>query len=890
MEEQQVEKKASYKEEDIQVLGSIEAVRKRPGMFIGDTSFRGMHHLVYEAIDNSIDEALAGYCNKINVVIHKDGKISIMDNGRGIPAGIHPKYNKPTLQIVMTKLHAGGKFDKKAYKVAGGLHGVGISVTNALSRELEVEVKRDVKIYSQKYERGNPIEELRITGNTDETGTKITFLPDKEIFEETEFHYETLTARLRELAFLNKGLKIEIKDERDGREAIFQYSGGIKSFVEYLNKNKEPLHNIIYFQKEKSGIIIEIAMQYNSGYTENIFSFANNINTIEGGTHLSGFKTALTRTFNSYAEKNKLNDFKFDSDDVREGLSAVISVKLPEPQFEGQTKTKLGNSNIKGLTDSIVSSGIATFLEENPKQARIIIEKSVNAAKAREAAIKARELTRRKNALNGSSLPGKLADCSNKNPAECEIFLVEGESACGCFSGDTKVALVDGRNLSFKELIEEDKKSKRNYCNTINKDGTIGISLIKNPRKTKKNAKVIKIILDNDEEIICTPDHRFMLREGGYIRSDNIEESASLMPLRKKLSRIEKRITINDYEMIYDLKKNKWLFTHILADEYNLKNGVYSSSLGDYKHHIDFNRLNNNPENIIRMGKKEHLNLHARMVEKTLLREDVKLKAKEAHKKPEYKKKISKIMSTPEMKKMLSERAKKQWKDENYKKYMVKKFLEFYKNNKEYREKSLERLTKAQKRYWSEGENRKLQSERTKKYFEENPEAKKKLKEISQKQWDTPELREWRSDKTKEQWTKEFRKKRKEDYNKTYFKNTVNFMKQLLKDNGNLKGYDEERAKSKNKNLLKKETFTKRFFNSNEDAMIEAVKNYNHKIKKIVKINQKIDVYDLEVEGTHNFALASGVFVHNSAKQARDRNFQAILPLKGKILNVEKAR
>src|SRR3989344_3644364 len=351
MEEQQVEKKASYKEEDIQVLGSIEAVRKRPGMFIGDTSFRGLHHLVYEAIDNSIDEALAGYCNKINVVIHKDGKISIMDNGRGIPAGIHPKYNKPTLQIVMTKLHAGGKFDKKAYK---------------------------------------------------------------DVFEETEFHYETLTARLRELAFLNKGLKIEIKDERDGREAIFQYSGGIKSFVEYLNKNKEPLHNIIYFQKEKSGIIIEIAMQYNSGYTENIFSFANNINTIEGGTHLSGFKTALTRTFNSYAEKNKLNDFKFDSDDVREGLSAVISVKLPEPQFEGQTKTKLGNSNIKGLTDSIVSSGIATFLEENPKQARIIIEKSVNAAKAREAAIKARELTRRKNALNRSSLPGKLADCSNK--------------------------------------------------------------------------------------------------------------------------------------------------------------------------------------------------------------------------------------------------------------------------------------------------------------------------------------------------------------------------------------------------------------------------------------------------------------------------------------------
>ncbi len=424
-------KKSTYNAEDIQVLGSIEAVRKRPGMFIGDTSFRGLHHLVYEAVDNAIDEALAGYCTKINVMIHNNGKISVTDNGRGIPVDLHPKLKIPAVQVVMTKLHAGGKFDKKSYKVAGGLHGVGISVTNALSQELEVEIKRDGKIYYQKYQKGKPAGELKTIGDTTETGTKITFLPDNEIFEEIEFHYETLTARLRELAFLNKGLEIEIKDEKVNKQSTFQYSGGIKSFIEYLNKNKDPLHNIIYFQKEKNGIIIEIAMQYNSSYTENIFSFANNINTIEGGTHLSGLKTALTRTLNNYAEKNKLNDFKFNSDDVREGLSCVISVKLPEPQFEGQTKTKLGNSDIKGLAHSIVSEGLGTFLEENPKQARIIIEKSVNATKARQAAIKARELTRRKNALNGSSLPGKLSDCSNTNPAECEIFLVEGESAGG---------------------------------------------------------------------------------------------------------------------------------------------------------------------------------------------------------------------------------------------------------------------------------------------------------------------------------------------------------------------------------------------------------------------------------------------------------------------------
>jgi len=425
------QQKESYKAEDIQVLGSIEAVRKRPGMFIGDTSFRGLHHLVYEAVDNSIDEALAGYCTKISVVLYKNGKVSITDNGRGIPVDMHPKYKRPAVEIVMTRLHAGGKFDKKSYKVAGGLHGVGISVTNALSKELEIEVKREGKIHYQKYQKGVPVTELKVIGDANETGTKVTFLPDNEIFEETEFHYETLSSRLRELAFLNKGLEIEIKDERDGKENKFQYSGGIISFVEYLNKNKNPLHNIIYFQKEKDGTIIEIAMQYNDCYTENIFTFANNINTIEGGTHLSGFKTALTRTLNNYSEKNKINDSKFSSDDVREGLSAVISVKLPEPQFEGQTKTKLGNSSIKGLTDSIVNEGIGTFLEENPKQARIIIEKSINAAKAREAAIKARELTRRKNALNGSSLPGKLADCSNTNPGECEIFLVEGDSAGG---------------------------------------------------------------------------------------------------------------------------------------------------------------------------------------------------------------------------------------------------------------------------------------------------------------------------------------------------------------------------------------------------------------------------------------------------------------------------
>ncbi|HLD06381.1 MAG TPA: DNA topoisomerase (ATP-hydrolyzing) subunit B [Candidatus Nanoarchaeia archaeon] len=420
----------TYKAEDIQVLGNIEAVRKRPGMYIGSTDLRGLHHLIYEAVDNAVDEALAGYCTKISVTLHADGRASITDNGRGIPTDIHPKYGRPAVEIVMTKLHAGGKFDKKSYKISGGLHGVGISVVNALAKSLEVVIRRDGKMYRQHFAQGVPAGELETLGESTETGTTVTFLPDPEIFPITTFHFDTLAARLRELAFLNKGLAISILDEHDSKQHAFQYEGGLVSFVEFLNKNKMPLHNIISFAKERGGTIVEVAMQYNDGYAENIFTFANNINTIEGGSHLAGFRTALTRSLNTYAEKGGMKD-KFSSEDVREGLSAIISVKLQEPQFEGQTKTKLGNSDIKGIVDSATSDGLNTFLEENPKQARLIMDKIMGAARAREAARKARDLVRRKNVLNGSSLPGKLADCSNKDPAQCEIYLVEGDSAGG---------------------------------------------------------------------------------------------------------------------------------------------------------------------------------------------------------------------------------------------------------------------------------------------------------------------------------------------------------------------------------------------------------------------------------------------------------------------------
>jgi DNA gyrase subunit B len=617
LKEKEQEKKVieTYNADKIQVLEGLEAVRKRPGMYVGSTGERGLHHIVYEVVDNAIDEALAGFCTKITVVINSDGSVTVKDNGRGIPVDIHPQFGISALTIIMTKLHSGGKFDSKSYKVSGGLHGVGVSVVNALSKLLVVNVMRDGKIYSQTFERGIPKNDVIVTGDTDENGTVVTFFPDETIFDATEFHFDILSSRLRELAFLNKGLEISIKEEKSGKEHVFKYEGGIIEFVDFLNKNKNPLHKAIYFEKEKEGIQLEIAMQYNDGYNENIFSFANNINTSEGGTHLNGFKAGLTRVINNYAREYE-KEAKISGEDVREGLTAVISVKLTEPQFEGQTKTKLGNSNVKGIVESIVGEGLNYFLQENPKTAKELILKIVNAYKAREAARKARDMARRKGALTSSSLPGKLADCSNTDPAKCEIYIVEGDSAGGCFSGDTKVALVDGRNLSFKELVNEDKTGKRNYCYTINKDGSVGIALIKSPRKTKENAEVIKVILDNGEEIICTPDHKFMSRDREYTEARNLKKDTSLMPLNRK----------------------------------------------------------------------------------------------------------------------------------------------------------------------------------------------------------------------------------------------------------------------------------ERFFSNDEKAMIDAVENYNHKIREIVKINESMDVYDLEVEGTHNFALASGVFVHNSAKQGRDKTFQAILPLKGKILNVEKAR
>lgn len=442
----------SYDENQIQVLEGLEAVRKRPGMYIGSTNSKGLHHLVWEIVDNSIDEALAGYCTDINIQIEKDNSITVIDNGRGIPVGIHEKMGRPAVEVIMTVLHAGGKFDGSGYKVSGGLHGVGASVVNALSTELVVTVHRDGKIHRQTYKRGVPVSDLEIIGETDHTGTTTHFVPDPEIFTETTvYDYDLLANRVRELAFLTKGVNITIEDKREGQERKneYHYEGGIKSYVEYLNRSKEVVHEEpIYIEGEKDGITVEVALQYNDSYTSNIYSFTNNINTYEGGTHEAGFKTGLTRVINDYARKKgfiKENDPNLSGDDVREGLTAIISIKHPDPQFEGQTKTKLGNSEARTITDTLFSAALETFMLENPDAAKKIVDKGLMAARARMAAKKARELTRRKSALEISNLPGKLADCSSKDPSISELYIVEGDSAGG--------SAKQGRDRHFQAIL-----------------------------------------------------------------------------------------------------------------------------------------------------------------------------------------------------------------------------------------------------------------------------------------------------------------------------------------------------------------------------------------------------------------------------------------------------
>jgi DNA gyrase subunit B len=896
---------SSYSADQIQVLEGLEAVRKRPGMYIGSTGPRGLHHLVYEVVDNSVDEALAGYCTHVEVDLNADGSVTVTDDGRGIPTDLHPKTGKSALETVLTVLHAGGKFGGGGYKVSGGLHGVGISVVNALSEIVEVTVWRDKKVHVQRYERGLPVTELEVKPYKEaRTGTSVTFKPDAQIFTTgTEFDYVTLANRLRELAYLNAGVKITFTDNRlellkseTPKIDTYEYKGGIKEYVAYMNADKQALHEeIIYVQGERNNVQVEVALQWcTDAYSDNVLGFANNIRTVDGGTHLEGLKAVLTRTLNAVARKrNKIkeNEPNLSGEHVREGLTAVISVKVPDPEFEGQTKTKLGNTEVRGIVDSLVGEVLTEYLEFHPSVADAVLDKAIQAFKAAEAARHARELVRRKSVLESSPLPGKLADCSSRDASESEIFIVEGDSAGGCWDLYTVISLTDGRELTIKEIIEEQEQGKQNFCYTIRESGNIGVERIINARKTKINAEVVKVTLDNGYSLICTPDHPFMLRDGSYKSAAQLTSEDSLMPLYRKLSVKNERGTgLNGYEMVWNPLRDKWIYTHMLADFYNLEHGVYQASDGCDRHHVDFKKLNNNPTNIKRLPKEVHLQLHRENIKQTLHRPDVIEKSRQVHMSEEFRAFMRERMKQEGTRQILSEQAKAQWQDEAYKAYMMQKWREFYENNEAYRQENSEQLNLAQQEYWSDEANRSAQSERVRNYFANNPQAREQLSELAKKQWLSEDLLAWRSEKTKEQWTPQFRYSRREALNKTYYSKTIAALKEVEIQIGCIDEeiYESYRRRLKDNSLLRWDTFCDRYFCGRRGLAREAVRNYNHRVVSVERLEERRDVYDIEVPNSHNFALASGVFVHNSAKQGRDRRTQAILPLRGKILNIEK--
>jgi len=910
----------AYSAESIQVLTGLDPVRKRPGMYIGSTGIEGLHHLIWEVVDNSVDEAMAGYATTVTVTLLPDHKVSVEDDGRGIPVEKHKATKKSTLETVLTVLHAGGKFggEKTGYKVAAGLHGVGVSVVNALSTYLKAEVKREGKLWVQEYSKGKPKGLVKAAGAARGTGTKITFQPDPEIIETLDFNWKKILDHLRQQAYLNKGIKIVVNDKREaavrakpdanGKQLVlgeneptpesytFYFEGGIQAYVKNLVRNNDPIHDtIFYVDKSYEGMQVECALQYTDDFNGNEYAFANTVHTTDGGSHLAGFRKALTRVINGYGRKQKLlkeKEENLSGDDVREGLTAVVSIKMANPQFEGQTKAKLGNPEARAAVEAVVGDALEEFFDKYPTDARRIVAKSALAARAREAAKAARDTVIRKGLLEGMTLPGKLADCSSKDPSESELYIVEGDSAGGCFSGDTKVALTDGRELSFVELEREQAAGKQNYCYTIKEDGSVGVAPITNVRRTKADAKVVNVVLDDGNEVTCTPDHKFMLRDGSYAEASSLVAGSSVMPLRRQLSRIGKRITIEGYELVHDPATARWIFTHLLADQYNLAQGRYAVEAGEHRHHVDFDKRNNNPDNIIRLGRDAHLAHHRVHADKTLRRPDVVEKSRRARQTPEFRTKQRAHNLQPAVRSRLSVNAKQQWSNEAYKRFMVERSAAHFANNTVYREQTLQRLNEAQRTHWASPEHRDVQAARTREHFAQNPQARQQLADTAEQQWSNPSLKAWRSYKTHEQWTPEFRAKRREALGQTYLRKALGVLYEVYHEVGGIDPvlYEQKRRALNDRTVLRLATICSRYFSGDYELLREAVVNYNHRVRAVAAVSQRMDVYDLEVPGTHNFALAAGVFVHNSAKQGRERRFQAILPLRGKILNVERAR
>jgi DNA gyrase subunit B len=891
------DKNQKYDESSIQVLKGLEPVQQRPGMY---TRLDSPTHIIQEVIDNACDEALGGYANKIAVKVHQDHSVSVSDNGRGIPVGMHPTEGAPVLELVFTKLHAGGKFNKQgdasAYKYSGGLHGVGVSVTNALTDRLEVNVKREGAEHVIVFEKGAVTTPLKKIGKVDKqnSGTSVRAWPTIKYFDSPHVSVSELENMLRAKAMLLPG--VEVTFEEEGKEPkIWHYPEGMPQYMNDVAGSPEWLFPPLKMDGEDlnpeggtDGLTCVIGFSSEG----NVFreSFVNLIPTKDGGRHMQGMRYGAFMAVQQFMERQQLlpKNLKLEYDDVWSRMSCVLAMRMVDPQFQGQTKDQLSSKHAAKLVEKIISAQFELWLHEHPQLAKQLAELVTEQAQKRS---KTAPKADRKRSNGGAVLPGKLTDCESSDVNHTELFLVEGDSAGGCIFFTTLIPLADGRTIQVGDMVEEQKTGKRHFVYPSLPDGGVGIEEAINARMTKRGADLVEVLLDNGKSIKCTPDHKFMLRSGEFVEAQHLQEGQSLMPLYKKVT--DKKPIIG-YEQVFDNAKNKWVYSHLLADQWNLKNNVYEklSGIGQriIRHHKDFVELNNAPTNIVQMGWDDHIKLHQEAIKKVLFVPEVRALAlknsKTTMKSKKFRDEQRERMMSHESWDLFRKRGLEVAQTEENIAARKAGFQRWCQENPEKVEEFRKNATKVIQEYWSKEENREAQSLRTTAFFENNPEAKVKAREVAKEQWGDEELKKWRAEETKKQWTPEFRVQRKAALAKTYYNKTIATLKLFCDEKGdvNIDAYHASEAYQANRTHLKWESFVSRYFETEEQAK-QAVALFNHKVVSVTPLDYTADVYDIEVPNTHNFATDAGVFIHNSAKMGRDRKIQAILPLRGKLLN-----
>lgn len=993
----------NYDANDMQHLENLDAVRKRVGMYLGSSDSRAKNHTVFEIFDNSVDEAIAGYCTDITVTLHQDGSVEVEDNGRGVPTDIHKKTGLPAVIAVFTLLHFGGKFGGGTYKSAGGLHGVGASVVNAVSSRLDFTVKRDGQVIAGSFQRGKPgkfsgegsdakftphppqtLTTVRKMKKGEQTGTNVRYWHDKTIFlPESKIEAGAIRQRLRQTAFLIPGLTLTLNDHLTHpdhpKTETFKYDGGIVDMVDVTShdtkicdtihiqgsgtfKETVPMLNkdgeMVSTEMERT-VDVDVALRWGNGYDTHVNTFVNVVATPNGGTHLKGFERALVQTLRKAYDGTRLlkaNDDPPILEDFEEGLTAVVSIGVPEPQFVGQTKEELGTAGVTKVVQTVVAEGLSAWVNGKKKtQVRTVLEKVANASKVRVAHRTQKDAARRKTALEGASMPAKLVDCRAIGVEGSEIFVVEGDSALGCIFSDTVLKIVGTKDLSFKELADDWAKGITHFGYATDEHGDIVVVPLVEPRLTRRDAEVVEVELDNGETIQCTPDHPFRLRDGSYKQAEDLQAGDSLMPLYTRLSSKRpredgKKDLLNKYEMVWQNHKGKWVYTHHLSDAYNLETGFYQKSDGDTRHHIDFDKHNNDPRNLKRMGGLEHFELHRQHREDNLERIDAGYRRwlDEEGGREKQSAQLTMQWQDPEFRATCLQRLYDRNNDPVWRAFFTQSFQDWYYGlSVDEKAQYAEEMRRKQEDYWSVEDHRLEQSERTRQYFADNPDHRERHRQMGKAVWEDEDLREWRSKKTVEQFSDPAERERQSEAVKTWQKNNpewgvqhsemlvgwwaengeehrkktragrqkyidstprdirVGKLKEgkkiaALKRISELDGlehmdvetlktvYDQQRL-ANCPTGYKFDRLLDEFFDGDVERLKDAAANVNHTVVAVRRLNERVDVYDVTVDTYHNFALAAGIFVHNSARQGRNSEYQALLPIRGKILNVQKA-